>query len=134
MTKSKADQIAREVRDALELIAAKHGLSFSRGGGTFSDSEFRIANIKFNKPASHGLNVKKTTAKEERDFKFYAPSHGIPADALGASFVEGRKTMTIVGWCTRKPKNPVQLVDSEGKSYKAPASWVKRNLPSEYLI
>lgn len=133
MNRATANQIGAEVRDAMEKIAIKYGMSFSRGNGVFTETEFRIANIKF----SVTSDIQGTRNKQEvDDFMFYAPLNGIKKTALGTPFDYHGAMFTIIGWNRKARKNKVLLRkdgDTNGGIYVASVRSIKFSLPKELV-
>ena len=65
------DDIANEVEDAMMAIAKKHGVKYTRGGGKYSDVEFRIASVKFSDFSSDSNGEISNTKAEEKDFMMH---------------------------------------------------------------
>lgn len=128
LTKSKVELIAKDVSVALEAIAAKHGLSFKRGGGKFNHDSFKIASIEFIVGSADKVGkVERVSPAQKNAYEVYGVTfNGLPP--LGTTFRDGSALLTIVGWNTKAPKNPVMLEDAKGKGFKAPLGYVKRKL------
>lgn len=65
--------------------------------------------------------------KQARDFGDYAPTYGIPADALFQTFQHQGRTFKIVGWKPRATKRPI-VCTSGTQSFSFPVSLVSRLL------
>lgn len=128
--KISVELVAAEVEAAVAAIAAKHGLTFTRGRGRYGNDHFRIANIEFqvagDSAAAGGKKPKGVATKRQelayesaRIFDKWLP-------ALGTIIKDGRQELKIYGWNPRAPKNPILLLDvATGKTFKAPTGWLK---------
>lgn len=130
MNRAQANAIAKDVAAALDAIAKKHGLTYTRGGGKFDDSMFRISNIQFDVPASSDVPLGKkpkgvATAKQIDCYNWYRNTLHKDLPEIGAVIVDRRATLRVTGWNTKAKKNPIMLVDVDnGTSWHGPAAWV----------
>jgi len=109
--------ISREIIEAAEGVAKKHGLKLSRKG-----------NITYDK---NGFHFKVSATLEnidpERDnFIQYAPIYGLDPKDYRRTFKHGQKEYRIVGINTRAHAYPI-IVETvnRGDRFKMPASQVK---------
>lgn len=119
--------IDAEIQAALNVVAAKFGITISLRGGSFSPT---VCNTKIEiKSASHGV-AGADPIKDSRN-KMTAMMLDLPEDIVGKTFEQirpggGKDTFTITGLDSKKPKYPVIATSSrDNKSYKFTAGSVR---------
>lgn len=129
--------LATEVEKALAAVAAKHGLTASYAGGTFSGAEF-TAKVKFtlaqNNPAAADA--------ERAEFAKYCGFYGLKPEHYGAKLPSGQfGEMTLVGIKPSRSKFPIVVRCTDGTTrlftsgiVKHLASYNLTNVLSESLI
>lgn len=126
ITRATCKNIRTDLDVALAEVAKKHGLSARSLSGSFDDDTFTVR-CEFATVGDDGS----VNDKGANDFRRYAPQFGLPADALGQTFVSPKSgPMKIVGLKPRSPKFPVIAEDESGKRYKFTADSVKQLLGS----
>ncbi|MAG24150.1 hypothetical protein CMI47_01095 [Candidatus Pacearchaeota archaeon] len=101
--------LALEAEEALQAVAANHGLTLTKAGGRFSDTTFTP---KFTFTLT-------TESGEPADFASHAKLIGLPPDCWGQTFTGARGTQyTITGIKLSRPKYPVSGTGPKGGSYK----------------
>ena len=107
--KVEANKLHNTISTEIEKLAAELGLS-SRITGSWCSEELKM-NVKFTIP-------EKVQEKKENSFAAYASMYGLDEDCLHKSYKQGRFTFTVSGISPRRYKNPVDLVRSDGKTFK----------------
>ena len=110
MDRATVKAIGEEMAAAAAIIAAKYGMTITRGGGKFDAAEF-TPKVTFVLPAAKA-------AKAEQTAVIYAPMLGLSADVVGKTFKHKTKTFTVTGLNPSRPKNAVELSDENGKAFK----------------
>jgi hypothetical protein len=115
--RSKAKQIGREVEQALQEVAERHGLTVDYRGGTYDPNTY--------KPR---ITLKSANA-DESEFKMYASRYGLERSDFGREFVSKGRLFRITGVSPRSPKRPIlcEEVDT-GRRFKFTAAGVKAGL------
>tara|TARA_R110000824_G_scaffold6082_6_gene28017 strand:+ start:1589 stop:1954 length:366 start_codon:yes stop_codon:yes gene_type:complete len=104
-----------EIDAALAVVAEKHGMTFTRAGGRFSDTTY-TPKISFSIVSESGIPA---------DFTRHATVIGLSADDFGREFTTYRGVYRITGINLRARKYPVMAEClSTGKRYKFPVSAV----------
>jgi len=105
-----------DIDAALREVASKHGIKLSIGNISFSADRFttRLTGL------SEATVIKKTTVTthifEANGFK------------LGDTFKHKTKTLKIVGYNSKRPKNCVELEDQNGRKFSGSIDMIKRIL------
>jgi hypothetical protein len=111
--------LSQEAEEALQVVAAKHGLTLTKEGGRFSDTTF---SPKFSFSA-------KTESGQPVAFASHAKLLGLPEECWGEQFTTGRGTSyTITGIKLSRRKYPVSGQGPQGGSYKFSAKSVLEGL------
>ena len=120
ITKETRRSINREIMDAIDVIAAKYGVSVEMGSTRFSETEFTtkytVAERSLTGVALTQEAVMFNQIAEQRGWKFRAGDKvsSSPHKVFGA---------TIVGYNPRAHKAPI-LISQNGKSYKTGESFM----------
>ena len=104
--------IEGEIRVAMDIIAAKHGLVAITGGGRFSSSEYKPKvefKVKGELSASKG---------NEDNFKSFAKLYGLDPEWLGKTFIMQGKAYKVVGLAPRRSKNCVMILRLKDNSQR----------------
>ena len=127
----KADmrKIGKEVEEAINKIAEKHGLTCIRGNIRYTPAELKFTGVKFFTEAAPSKNE---SAAE--DFKMFAPMYGLDGNLLGTKVTLSGKTFTITGFNNRASKNKVIIENAKGVSYSTTVENVKLVLNYEDCI
>ncbi len=107
-----AKLLGAEIQEALEAVAAKHGLIVSVRGGKYDDTMY-APKVEF-----------KTANADEEDFNRYANWYGLEGQ-FGETFTQNGRSFKITGIAPRSPKRPIicDELDS-GKRFKFAAEAV----------
>lgn len=120
--------ILDECREALEAVAAKHGLKLQRKNCRYQDDELPVAFKMLVVEADADGNAMSSEAK---DFVRYAPSFGLKAEDLGREFTSRGNKFRITGLKPRSPKFPILACEVRtGKAFKFPLDIVEAELKS----
>lgn len=110
-----------DVIEALKSVATKHGIQFAYKGGSFNPSNFTFR-IEAAVVGAGGV----VETREHKDFVMYAPLYQLKAEWLDKTFDHSGDTFTIIGFSTRKRKNPVLCKSKNtGKTYVFATSLIK---------
>lgn len=113
--------IKQDMRDALESVAEKHGISIEVPvGGSFYPTR---ANVKV-EVSTFGEDGQAKSKKAD-DFAILATRYGLDPSDLGRTFKQGRHTFTVIGLNPRAHKFPINCDRDDGKKFKFPSSTVK---------
>jgi hypothetical protein len=120
--------ILTEIQEAVEAVAAKHGLEVSRSPCTYQQDRVKLSCLTLSTVQTS--NDGTTTSVTERDFRMLAKSYGLEPDDFGATFTDYRsETFTIEGIKPRARKNTVLVKKARNqKIYVMPHATVKRHL------
>lgn len=118
--KATCNRMSDDMRKALEGVAAKYGVKLVMGNGKFNPAEFS-KKLSFKVMGEDGIDV-----AAKRDFELYCRSYGLKPEMFGQSFNDGLSRLIIVGFNSKARKNVIQLQDTNGKKFVAPASYVLR--------
>lgn len=122
ITKTKA--IFAELAEAVKEIEKKHGVSFSRGNGKYSDTDCYMKVTFTDNDINGDVKTPEATA-----FENYADHYGLQKSDLNKTFTQRGETFKIVGLKTRSHKYPILCKKvSNGKGYKFPSEDVVRLL------
>jgi hypothetical protein len=108
-----------EIEQALQTVAAKHGIAIKAGNASYSGTNVQIKLEMSVKDAS-GV----TQTKEVSDFKLLAARYGLKPEDLGRTFTVRGKTFTLAGIDRKSFKYPI-LATSNGKMMKLQIADVK---------
>ena len=111
-------QISDEAQAALEAVAAKYGMTLSRGNGRFSPDRLTVK-FDFCMAAEGGAPA---------DFARKAAMIGLPEDCFGKEFLSGGRRFRITEINLRRRKYPVSGEGPQGGRYKFTADTVKWGL------
>jgi hypothetical protein len=104
-----------EIDAALAVVAEKHGMTFTRAGGRFSDTTY-TPKVSFSIVGESGIPA---------DFARNAQYFGLTEDDYGREFTTYRGTYKITGINLRAKKYPITAECLRtGKGYKFPVSAV----------
>ena len=107
-----ANVVLKEVRQAAEEIAKKHGLKVFHVNGSYADIETSVR-VKFRVTDAQAIGENK-----EKNFADYAPLVGLKPGDLHKQIVIHGKTFTIESINPRKSKNSVEIKNTaNGKIY-----------------
>lgn len=105
--------ISHELDLAIKKIGEKYGFEAKIKGGTYGDSTYS-PKVEF-----FSLEGKKEESQS------VAGLFGLPSDIVGKVFKHKTITYTVTGINPKRPKNCVELMGDNGKSYKATAEGLK---------
>lgn len=118
--KRTAEQIGREVAEALQAVAERHGLTVAVRGGTYDTTGLYRPKVEF-----------KTADADREEFARYASMFGLEADDFGKTFTSNGREFRVSGVAPRSPKRPILAVEvATGKTYKFADAAVKMALRS----
>ncbi len=121
ITRSLLKTIKTDAEAALMDVAAKHGVQFSFGNGTFTTDN---ASLKLEIAGITDSGVVKT--KEATDFERYASSFGLTPEDLGTTFTYNGREFKLLGCKPRNRKFPLIAENTKsGKRFKLPKDAVK---------
>lgn len=123
ITNELLDTLQVEMREALAVVAAKHGVSITIGASTFTNAN-AIFKLQVAVIGEHGL----PDTREAEQFRFAASSYGLSPDDLGRSFVYDGKNYTIVGLSRKSPKYPILCTCETGGDHRFAARLVASSL------
>lgn len=125
LTKAQVITLQREIGEAMQAIAAKHGLKMIKNNATWSAEGLRLT-IALDKVTADG-----GSARWAADWKRYAVADGLPENGLGRSFSSGGMTYKVLGYDAKKRTRPVVAQGSDGKTYIFQAEAVALRLAKE---
>lgn len=112
--KQLAKQIGQEVEQALQEVAARHGLTVEIKGGTY-DAGLYKPRVEF-----------KTADADATEFRRYAAAFDLDPDDFGAEFVCKGKTYRISGVAPRSSVRPILATEvSTGRVFTFPEGTVR---------
>lgn len=118
MDRKKCKELRAELETALKALGEKLGLSISVGSGTFTATCLTLK-VELAEPGEDGVVMDRAA----REWPLVAPYFGLPAWALGKTFVVQGKTFTVKGVNRRARTMPILADGQNGKTYKfSPAS------------
>jgi hypothetical protein len=115
MNRQLANQLSKEVEDALQAVARRHGLTVTCKGGGFDNSMFK-PRVEF-----------KTAGADRADFTNWAPLVGLRPEDFGRTFEFNGHVYTIEGIRPRAMKNVIAR-RANGKAFVFPARTVLQEL------
>ena len=117
--KATANALGEATRQALEQVAADHGLTVKVGGGTYD-------------PGAGTFRPKVEYAVADsaaREFAQWAEVFGLEADDLGQEFTTHGRTFAVSGVSPRSPKRPILATEvGTDRTFKFAADDVARLL------
>ena len=116
--KATVRMISNEAEAALEAVAAKYGMTISRGNGRFSPDRLTVK-FDFCQSSETGAPA---------DFAQKATMLGLPEECFGAVFLSNGTRYTVTELNLRRRKYPVSGTGPKGGRYKFTADTVKRGL------
>lgn len=108
--------IRKDIDAALKEVMQKHGIDLSIGNISFSSGKFTTR-----------LTGKVEVSEENKEM-LTIPMFQVHGFNVGDTFKHNTKTMKIVGYNSRRPKNCVELEDQNGKKFTASIDAVKAKL------
>lgn len=117
-------KMTNDLANILKEFEREWGVHVEMRGGSFDTLSFR-PKIEISIPNAQGG---KTYAKERRAWNLYASMEGLQPGWLDRKFVTGGKTLMVAGFMPRRTKNPVLLLDDNGKVYHGSIELVKLHL------
>ena len=117
--KSTCKTVAEVAELALQTVAKQYGLAIKQVGGSYSDGSFKVR---------YEFSTADATAGVDEATQRTARLLGLPEDVVGKTVTLGRRTFTITGLVSRRPKFPVSARGPKGGRYKLPLQDVKRAL------
>ncbi len=111
-------RISDEAEAALAAVAAKYGMTLSRGNGRFSPDRLTVK-FDFCMAAEGGAPA---------DFAHKATMLGLPEDCWGKAFISGGTRYTITEINLRRRKYPISAEGPKGGRYKFTADTVRWGL------
>jgi hypothetical protein len=112
--KQLANKIGKEVEQALQEVAARHGLTVEIRGGSFDSGSFR-PKVEF-----------KTSDADANEFRRYAALFDLDPDDFGAEFSHKGKTYRISGIAPRSSVRPILVTEvGTDKVFAFPEASVK---------
>ena len=126
ITRENIRTLKREVEEALQPLADKHGISITMGRGSFNATNATLK-VEVATKDEDGVSV----SREAEQWTHFAPRYGIAPDAVGKTVRGGLdQTFTIIGWNSRAKRYPViAQCNATQKRYKLPASLVAAQHP-----
>ena len=123
ITRDMCRAIDADLKAALAIIAAKHGLGVKVNGGRFDNNTFS-PRVEFAVAGDVGV-----CKKDEDNFKHFAHLYGLEEGDLGKTFPATGGPYRIDGLFPGRSKNTVKLTRlSDGKTMKATVDFVKAGL------
>jgi hypothetical protein len=111
----------RDALEALEKVAAAHGVSIKPGSGRFTDSN---ATVKFEISVITASG--EVLTPEAQAFKANAERYGLHPGDLGGTFYSNGEQYRIVGLKPRRPKFPISVERvKDGRAFKMTESTVR---------
>lgn len=118
MDKKAYNAFCKDVTDALEAVAKKHGVTFKLGNGRYDPSGCSLkTSLEIATVGDDGAVVDQYAI----DYKRYAEMVGLKVEWLGKVFTDftGKK-YTITGYNSRRSAKPVFAKGEDGKTYAWP--------------
>lgn len=103
------DKICAEIVAVSQPIAAKYGITIHDGGGSFDELQASLR-IKLTTTSDKGETV------EQRDWKQYATLYDLKPEWLGKPVTISGTPFLIAGFCPRRRKNPVLIINQHTKN------------------
>ena len=122
MEKPQVNRVVGKAKEAMSELAAALGMQVVYQGGRYGRDAL---SVKFE------FQEMTTSADGASDavpaaFARTAQMLGVPTDSFGKTFKQGRRTYTVVGLSTRRPKFPVSATRDDGKQFKFPKHVLNR--------
>lgn len=122
LDKSEFKALRLDIDKALESLGKEYGLKFTGGNISYTPGDFTIkvtgAIVLEDGSIADG--------KAALTFTELAEMYGMKKTDLNKRFMFGKQEMRIVGLNQRKHKQPLMLMDNEGKRYCSSVESVKR--------
>lgn len=123
LSKEEYSKLREAMVSALSKVAEDFGVTFKTGNVTHAEG-FADMKVTISVASESGV----TESRETLAFRQLAHLYDLKADDLGKTFKMGVNYMTIVGLNSRSERQPICLMDQDGKRYRAAADSVKRSL------
>jgi hypothetical protein len=118
--------ILDEIEAAVKEVAARHGLEFDRQRASYTASEMTTRISLRTREAAGAM-----ADFQRKQFPVLAERFGLPADAVGKSFIFKGAQYTIEGLKVERPKYPVVCRRMDGRPFKFGVLCVKNALERE---
>ena len=121
--------IRADIDSALAEVSKKYGISLKGGAISYSDYEFKM---KLTASIESKESKEVETEKSKRNWEDVCnmlPEMKDKKDWFGKKIQSKGKVLKVVGYSWNKPKNPIELEDDSGRSFKAPVGFLR-----DYLI
>jgi hypothetical protein len=119
--------LSRDIEEALQAIAAKHGIVIRPGRGTFSGGHFTLK-VECSTVSQDGT----VNSKEAEDFKRYAALYSLQADDLGKTITLSFERYTIGGIRPKATRFPILAKRvKDGRVFCLPVDGVRRALEQQ---
>lgn len=113
-----AKAIGAEVKEALEQVAAKHGMVLEYKGVTYDPTGMIRPRVEL-----------KTASADKSEFSMWATSYGLEPKDFGAEFSSNGRLFRISGISPRSPKRPILCEEvATGRTFKFTPAGVTRAL------
>ena len=112
--------IRMAIDNALATVEKEYCITISTCNAWFSGNEVTFK-VKANTVGQGG----QVNSKEANMWSLYADMNGIGHLSVGDTITLQGKQFTIAGWNTRAKKSPVNITDTNGRSYKCSVAMVK---------
>jgi len=124
MTDSRVQAIQRAMQDALDRIAAEHGVKFKVGHATYDTQGYAKISVE-----ALDVSSGKVYTREESDFNRCCFRYGLRPGDLHAKFRDCGVEYEIIGARVKNRSYPLIVSrTSDGKRFKMPASMVAAGL------
>lgn len=118
MNKAQAKEISADIKDALQKVAEKHGMTVDYRGVTYSPEGSIKPRVEL-----------KGSDTDRLEFGMHATSYGLAPGDFGEDFVSNGRLFRIAGVSPRSPKRPILCTEVEtGRTFKFAANAVRVGL------
>lgn len=115
--KTLAQALGKEVEEALNAVAERHGLQVQVRGGTYDSTLFK-PKVEFT-----------TLDAAEREFARYASLFGLKPDDFNAEFTSQGRLFKVSGVAPRSTKRPILAIEvTTGRTFKFTETGVLKGL------
>jgi hypothetical protein len=101
------------MNNALASVESEYGIKINAGNASFSGNEVTFK-VKANTVGDSG----EAQTKEATQWTMMASVNGLGHLSVGDEVILQGKSFTISGWNTRARKSPIEITDTNGRSYK----------------
>lgn len=112
VTKTQAQALTKEIKEAVDAILAKHGLASSKASTNYGDYYKFTVEATAVRTDDNGINL---ASKEAQAYEKYHNLYDLPSGLLGKEIVVNHKKIVFVGIAASRKKYPYAFRKEDGE-------------------